>query len=243
MSYRHPTAEEKAGFVQQKFDQIASHYDRFNDLITQGQHRWWKRVLVRRLGISPQARGLDLCCGTGDIAARVMPLLGTEGTLVAADFSPGMLRIAHQRLMSRPGAVRPLILTADAMRLPFQDGTLDFITIGYGLRNVRDLKGCLRELMRVLAPGGVLASLDVGRVRPRLLRPLAEFYLFQLVPRIGRLLQPGQDMFTYLPHSTLSYPHQDALKELLLEAAFTRVELVEFLFGASVIHLAHKDGG
>jgi len=240
MSYRHPTPSEKAGFVQQKFDQIASHYDRFNDLITQGQHRWWKRVLVNRLGLNPGDRGLDLCCGTGDIAARVLPHLGPKGSLVAADFSPEMLKIAQRRLRSRKSAVTPLIMTADAMRLPFQDGSLNFITIGYGLRNVSDLRLCLRELARVLAPGGVLASLDTGQVRPRLLRPLVNFYMFHLVPLIGRMLQPGQDMFTYLPHSTLHFPHQDALKELLREAGFSQVDLVEFLFGASVIHLARK---
>ena len=243
MSYRHPTATEKAGFVQRKFDQIASHYDRFNDLITQGQHRWWKRVLVRRMNLSPQARGMDLCCGTGDIAARVLSRLGPGGLLLAADFSPEMLRIAQRRLKGRSAPVQPMILAADAMRLPLPDGALDFITIGYGLRNVSDLRACLAELARVLAPGGILASLDTGRVRPRWLRPLVDFYMFRMVPLIGRMLQPGQDMFTYLPHSTLDFPHQDAVSSLMREAGFAQVDLVEHVFGASVIHLARKSAG
>lgn len=245
MTYRHPDRTAKPGYVRNKFDEIARHYDLFNDLITQGQHRYWKRVLVQRLGLAPDARGLDLCCGTGDIAARVLPHLSGAGGLVAADFSPNMLRIAHRRLGpagGRTGAAPRLVLTGDAMRLPFRDGAFHFITIGYGLRNVADLAGCLRELHRVLVPGGVLASLDIGKVRNPVLRPLAELYLFRIVPLIGALLQRGQDMFTYLPHSTRDYPAQDALRDLMAREGFERVRVLEFVFGASVIHLAYKPG-
>ena len=251
MAYKHPDPAEKAGYVQSKFDEIAADYDRFNDLITQGQHRWWKRVMVRRLAIRPEAAGLDLCCGTGDIAQRMRPLLNDKGLLVAADFSQNMLRIARKRLGTPEPTGAPSskgknqnppvwLIGGDAMRLPFQNESFDFLTIGYGLRNVSDLDVCLAELLRVLKPGGVLASLDVGKVRNPVIRPFAEFYLFRIVPLIGRLLQPGQDMFTYLPNSTLDYPPQDILRGQLESAGFADVELIEFMFGASVIHLAHK---
>lgn len=236
MPYRLPDADRKDRYVRAKFDEIARHYDRFNDLITQGQHRWWKRVLVWRLGIRPGQRGLDLCCGTGDIALRCLPALGGAGQVVAADFSLNMLAIARRRLAGSRAAV----LCADALRLPFADATFDFVTIGYGLRNLKDLSGGLGEIRRVLRPGGVMASLDLGKARPRWVRPFVDAYLFHVVPRIGRLLQPGQEMFTYLPHSNTTYPHQDALKDLLLRSGFGRVELIEYLFGASVIHLAWK---
>lgn len=272
MAYRHPTRQEKATYVQSKFDEIASHYDRFNDLITQGQHRLWKRAMVRKLGVKPGDRGLDLCCGTGDIAQRIHPALHNEhagnaadatdakagkagkaapaagGGLIAADFSLNMLRIASKRLATRSEGKRrnkgnhapTLVMGADAMRLPFKEGSFQFLTIGYGLRNVTDLDACLKELYRVLAPGGMLASLDVGKVRNRWVRPFAEFYLFRVVPLIGRVLQPGQEMYTYLPNSTLDYPPQDALKDQLEQIGFEQVELLEFVFGASVIHFARK---
>jgi len=247
MPYRLPPQEARARYVRAKFDEIARHYDLFNDLITQGQHRWWKRVLVRRLGIAPDARGLDLCCGTGDLAARCLPRLGPRGRLVAADFSRAMLAIARQRLARGRGAPSvagarpaPLLLCADAMRLPFRTGSFDFVTIGYGLRNVTDLAACLDELFRVLRPGGVLGALDVGKVRNRWLRPLAEFYLFRIVPRIGGLLQPGQDMFDYLPASTVDYPDQARLAAMLAAHGFAQVQVREYVFGASALHFARK---
>jgi demethylmenaquinone methyltransferase/2-methoxy-6-polyprenyl-1,4-benzoquinol methylase len=244
-SYQLPPPEQKARYVRSKFDEIARQYDLFNDLITQGQHRWWKRVLVRRLGIRPGTRGADLCCGTGDIARRCLPLLGPTGGVVAADFSLNMLRIARQRLASRrpsSSEAARAILCADAMHLPFRSASLDFVTIGYGLRNVADLDQCLKEILRVLKPGGALGSLDVGKVANPVLRPLVDFYFFRVVPRIGRLLQRGQDMFSYLPESSVVYPEQQVLRRLLLDAGFARAEVVEFVFGASVIHLAWKAG-
>ena len=243
MAYRLPSPENKARYVQEKFDQIASRYDLFNDLITQGQHRYWKRVLLRRVGMTPNARGLDLCCGTGDLALGILPRLSGEGILVAADFSTNMLKAAQHRLRRhRNGGQTPLtvLLRGDAMRLPFQDDSFEFVTIGYGLRNVSDLGGCLAELLRVLRPGGVLGTLDMGRVRNRWLRPLAEFYLFRIVPRIGKFVQRDQEMFQYLPHSTLDYPDQERLRQIMEQSGFTNVKLKEFLFGASVIHLAYN---
>lgn len=243
MAYRLPERAEKAQYVRRKFDEIAARYDLFNDLITQGQHRWWKHVLVRRLGLHADARVLDLCCGTADIAARAARHMGPGGVLVAADFSPRMLGLARQRLGALPpGGPACAVLQADAMRLPFAPHSFDAVTIGYGLRNVTDLDGCLAEVQRVLRPGGAFASLDTGRVSNPLLRPLAEFYMFRVVPRIGRALQPGQDMFDYLPSSTTTFPDPEALARRIEGAGYTRVELVPFLFGASALHLGRKPG-
>lgn len=243
MPYRLPDAQSKPLYLRQRFDQIARHYDLFNDLITQGRHRHWKNVLVKRLNLRPGARGADLCCGTGDIAARTLAALGGKGGVVALDFAPAMLRLAKSRLERRPDAPGlPLVMQGDAGRLPFADDSLDFVTVGYGLRNVADLAESLREIRRALVPGGVLASLDLGKVRSPWLSPLADFYMFRVVPRIGRLLQPGQEMFDYLPHSNRNYPEQGVLREMMLSLGFAEVEMIEFLFGASVIHLARKKG-
>lgn len=241
MPFEMPPREEKARYLRRKFDEIAHRYDLFNDLITQGQHRYWKRVLVNRLDVPPQGRVLDLCCGTGDIARRWMGRLSGTGSVVAADFSPNMLHIARNRLDAADSSgTHYLVLCGDALHLPFQDESFHAVTVGYGLRNVADLGQCLDEILRVLHPGGMLASLDLGKVRSRLLRPLADAYFFRVVPWIGRLLQPGQDMFTYLPHSSIDFPEQHELAQILLRSGFDHSEVIEFMFGASVIHLARK---
>ncbi|MBI3993962.1 MAG: ubiquinone/menaquinone biosynthesis methyltransferase [Candidatus Lambdaproteobacteria bacterium] len=246
MPYEIPQPEHKARYVRRKFGEIARRYDLFNDLITQGQHRYWKNVLVGRLELQGGERVLDLCCGTGDIALRCARRLGPRGRVVAADFSEQMLHVARTRLPVRPagqGGPPLALLCGDAMHLPFPDASFDAIAIGYGLRNVTHLEGCLAELRRVLKPGGVLASLDVGKVRSRIVAALNHVYFFYVVPWIGRRLQPGQEMFTYLPESSRAYPHQDRLKELLRVQGFVRTELIEFLLGASVIHVARKPAG
>lgn len=243
MPYQLPPPDRKAPYVRAMFDELARDYDRFNDLVTQGQHRRWKRALVRRLELRADAKGADVCCGTGDIALRALKRLGAAGGVVAADFSLNMLRIAARRLGRRAaGLPARQALCADALRLPFRDASLDFVTVGYGLRNVADLDACLREILRVLKPGGVMGSLDVGKVKSRLLRPWANLYFFRVVPWIGRLLQPGQDLFAYLPQSSIAYPEQQALRQRLLDAGFARAEVVEYVFGASVLHVAWKGG-
>ena len=243
MRYEMPAPQDKARYVRRKFGEIARRYDLFNDLITQGQHRVWKNSLVRRLELKGAERVLDLCCGTGDLALRSAKRLTRSGEVVAADFSLQMLHIASARLTGAvPGdrAPRVRILCADAVRLPFPDASFDRITIGYGLRNVEDLPQCLRELMRVLKPGGMLASLAVGKVRSRIVRVLNDLYFFHVVPWIGRRLQADQDMFAYLPQSTVDYPDQDRLKSMLADTGFRRLEVIEYVFGASVIHLGRK---
>jgi len=242
MTYQMPRPEQKARYVRGKFDEIARKYDLFNDLITQGQHRLWKRTLVKRLELKSGSRGADLCCGTGDIAFRLMNRVGAEGSVVAMDFSLGMLETARERLGRTSSGGRVGLLTGDAMRLPLATASLDFVTIGYGLRNVSDLDECLREILRVLKPGGVMGSLDVGQVRSPLIRPFSDFYLFRIVPLIGGLLQKNQDMFSYLPHSTKDYPPQQELKRRMESLGFERVEVLEYVFGASAIHLARKPG-
>ena len=236
MAYTLPNAEEKSKYVEEKFDEIAKKYDRFNDVITFGMHRYWKRFVVRQTRMRPEEHCLDLCCGTGDIAREVFrqhPSCKVTGL----DFSKKMLKIAKSKINKNSGIQ---YLLGDAMEIPFPDTNFDAVTIGYGLRNVPNLNGCLREIFRVLKPGGVLVSLDVGKASSPFIAELINFYFFHIVPFIGNLLLPRQEMFQYLPNSSIKYPNQELLKSLMFEAGFQHVEIHDFVFGVSTIHVAGK---
>ena len=236
MAYTLPSSEEKSHYVEQKFDEIAKIYDRFNDVITFGMHRYWKKFVVRKTGLHPGDHCLDLCCGTGDIAREVLrqyPLCIVTGL----DFSEEMLKIAESKNSKNSGIQ---FLLGDAMKIPFPDANFDAVTIGFGLRNVQNMNGCLQEILRVLKPGGVTVCLDVGKVRLPVIAELSNFYFFHIVPLIGNWLMRGQEMFHYLPHSSLEYPNQELLKHLILEAGFQEAEIHDFFFGASTVHVAYK---
>ena len=174
MTYTLPGTDDKSRYVEQKFDEIAQKYDRFNDLITFGMHRYWKRFVVRQTGLHPEEHCLDLCCGTGDITREVLRQYPAS-KVTGLDFSQKMLNIAKSKSSNNSGIQ---YLLGDAMEIPFPDTNFDAVTIGYGLRNVPNLNGCLQEILRVLKPGGVLVSLDVGKVRLPVIKELNNFSLF-----------------------------------------------------------------
>ena len=236
MTYTLPTTEDKSNYVEEKFDEIAQKYDRFNDVITFGMHRYWKKFVVRQTGLRPDEECLDLCCGTGDISREILRQ-HPDCKITGLDFSAEMLKIAKSK---NSGNSEIQYLQGDAMNIPFPDTYFHAVTIGYGLRNVSDLNACLQEIFRVLKPGGVLVSLDVGKVRLPIIAELNNFYFFYVVPLIGNIMMPGQEMFHYLPNSTLKFPHQEFLKRMLLETGFKQAEIHDFIFGASTVHVAYK---
>jgi len=236
MKYSLPTAEEKPKYIKNKFDQIASKYDLFNDIITLGIHRYWKKFMVKKIRLNKDKKCLDLCCGTGDISREVLNQY-PHCKVVGLDFSEEMLFIAKAKLMKNSNIQ---FLRGDAMHIPFPNENFDAVTIGYGLRNVSNINNCLKEIFRVLKPGGVLACLDVGKVHIPVISNLINFYFFRIVPLIGNLLIPGEEMFHYLPNSSTDYPSQELIKSFLLEVGFKKAEIYNLFFGASTIHVAQK---
>jgi len=236
MKYRLPKTEEKPQYIEEKFDKIAQKYDLFNDIITLGIHRYWKKILVKKTKLNKDKQCLDLCCGTGDISRELLNQY-PNCKVIGLDFSEKMLCIAKSKFVKNSN-IR--FLKGDAMHIPFSDGIFDAVTIGYGLRNVSNIKNCLKEIFRVLKPGGVLACLDLGKVRVPVISILSKFYFFRIVPLIGNLLIPEEEMFHYLPHSSIKYPSQELIESFILEVGFKRTEMLNFFFGASIIHIAYK---
>ena len=236
MAFEIPQDDEKYNYVQTRFSAIAQKYDLFNDLITQGMHRYWKNCVCSEAQLKEGDQALDICCGTGDITMRLREKTGDTGLTIGLDFSHGMLEAAHSRGLNQGS----LLVQGDATKLPFTTETFDAVTVGYGLRNLVDINAGLKEVYRLLKPGGRFISLDMGKVKNPLIRGFFDFYFFQVVPRIGKALYPGETMFDYFPESAVKYPGQDQLKEMLEDVGFSTVTYKNFHFGGVVLHTAIK---
>ena len=240
----YPSKEQKSEFVKTNFDKIAKSYDAFNDLNSFFLHRIWKKELVKELlkEVPNPKTVLDLCTGTGDIALRLSKISGLE-SLQYIDFSPEMLQIAKTRFASVNQHIQSIAIPkiGDAMNLKeISANSLDAVSIGFGLRNVTEIETTLKEVLRVLKPGGVFLNLDVGKVEG-FLKPFADFYFFKIVPKLGYLLFRRKEyMFEYLPESSLHFPSQKELKRILESLGFANVRFRNFVFGNVALHIARK---
>ena len=207
--------------VRGMFDRIAPVYDVMNRVMTAGLDRRWRRLAVREV-VWPGDRVLDACCGTGDLAVEAER---RGGRVVGLDFSERML----ERARSKSGTIE--WVRGDALALPFADGEFDAVTVGFGVRNLDDLDHGLRELARVLRPGGRIAVLEITRPRG-LLRPFFRIWLDAMIPLAGRFL-PGGKAYTYLPASVRRFPGPEDLSRLLERGSFREVHY-RLLGGGSV---------
>jgi len=202
--------------VRTMFDRIAPVYDAMNRIMTAGLDVRWRR-LAAESAVRPGDRVLDAACGTGDLA--VADLKAGAGRVTGLDFSEGMLERARRKAVPRKDVLD--WVQGDMLALPFADATFDAATVGFGVRNVADLELALRELRRVLRPGGRLAILEITQPRGAL-RPFYSLWFDRIVPLVGRVL-PGGDAYTYLPASVKRFPTAERLSDMLREAGFAGV--------------------
>lgn len=232
--YKKVPAHEKASLVRGVFDSVAERYDLMNDVMSLGTHRAFKRMTLEMSGAREGHRVLDLAGGTGDLAALFAPVVGAEGLVVLADINGEMMRVGRDRLLDR-GLAEIRYCQADAERLPFADASFDCVSIGFGLRNFTDKVRALRELARILKPGGVLLVLEFSRPENPLID--AGYRAFQaLWPGMGRLLVGDAESYRYLVESIRVHPRQAALKQMLEDAGFGHVEYHNLLSGVAAIH-------
>jgi demethylmenaquinone methyltransferase / 2-methoxy-6-polyprenyl-1,4-benzoquinol methylase len=212
--------------VRSMFDRIAGVYDPMNRLMTAGLDRRWRRETARAV-VQPGNRVLDACCGTGDLAIAARR---EGGQVTGVDFSERMLERARRK--------SPEIewVQADVMALPFEDASFDSVTVGFGVRNVADLEDGLRELRRVLRPGGKLGVLEITRPGG-LLRPFFRLWFDVLVPLAGKVL-PGGAAYTYLPASVRRFPGPEDLAGAMRRAGFGYVEWRALAGGIVALHVA-----
>lgn len=228
-----PAPDEKAAWVRSMFDRIAPRYDRFNDLLSAGVHRGWRRRTIDALAPRGGETFLDLCAGTMDLAVAISER-APGARVVGADFAVRMLTSGRDKAAAAPGAVDPV--AADALALPFPDDAFDGITIGFGLRNLADYARGLAEMRRVLAPGGRLVVLEFTTPPGKVFRALYHGYFHHVLPRAGALISRDPAAARYLPESVKVFPDVRSLADLLREAGFARVRYRYLTGGIAALH-------
>ncbi len=238
--YREVPLEEKASLVRGVFDSVAERYDLMNDLMSLGVHRLWKRHFVATAGVRTGQRVLDLAGGTGDIAALLSARVGGSGEVVLTDINHAMLRVGRRRLEDRGIVGNIRYSLANAEELPFERGAFDHVTIAFGLRNVTDKAAALKEMLRVLRPGGQAHILEFSEVRPETLRRLYDRYSFDLLPRLGKFVAGDEDSYRYLAESIRQHPPQQELAEMMRTAGFEQVHFRNLSGGIVAIHRGRR---
>ncbi|MFM8356429.1 MAG: class I SAM-dependent methyltransferase [Gammaproteobacteria bacterium] len=232
--YRQVRPDEKTALVRGVFERVAQRYDVMNDLMSFGTHRLFKRMTVEMSGVRAGQRVLDLAGGTGDLSALFAPVVGPEGQVVLADINPHMMGVGRDRLINR-GLAQVTYCQTCAENLPFADQSFHCAVIGFGLRNFTDKDRALRELRRVLVPGGTLLVLEFSKPEHPLLD--AAYGAFQaLWPPAGRLIAGESSSYQYLVESIRMHPPQAVLKQMLSDAGFAAVEYHNLLGGIAAIH-------
>ena len=216
------------------FDRIAGVYDVMNSAMTVGLHHGWRRRAADRAELAPGDAALDLCCGTGDLALELRERVGPEGRVVGADFSERMLELAREKARAR-GMDDVAFESADALDLPYPDGSFDAVTVGFGARNLADLDRGLGEMSRVLHPGGRLVILEITQPRRPPLSTFFSLWFDRLVPLLGRVAGDA-DAYSYLPESVRSFPPPDGLAAAMDRAGFERIRYTVLAGGIIAIH-------
>lgn len=231
---RVPIAE-KAKRVAGVFDSVASRYDLMNDIMSLGSHRLMKHYAAEMAALRPGQRVLDLAGGTGDLAARLSPMVGEQGRVVLCDINAAMVAEGRDRLIDRGIGGNVDFVLGDAERLPFPDGTFDAITIGFGLRNVTDKDAALRSMFASLKAGGRLVILEFSRPRSPLVKGALDLFK-QSWPMIGKAVADDSDSYHYLVESIEMHPDQKALMGMMKEAGFGACRYHDLAGGAAAIH-------
>jgi demethylmenaquinone methyltransferase/2-methoxy-6-polyprenyl-1,4-benzoquinol methylase len=231
-------AAEKRGYVQQMFSDIAPFYDRVNRIISFRLDQWWRKRAIRTLGVErdPAGQYLDLCAGTLDISSQIAKLPGFRGRIVAADFAEPMLRAGLGKVSRR--VVEPI--TADALALPFVSDFASGAIVVFGIRNVVDLDGALREVHRVLRPGARFVILEFGATQNPLVGWLYRLYFNHLCPLVGNAVAHHHSAYNYLPKSVQHFPTETELARRMTAAGFQNVQWCPFTFGVVALHVGEK---
>ncbi len=239
--YEDVAVGEKAGRVRGVFDSVASKYDVMNDLMSMGVHRLWKKQAIEMSGVREGWSILDLAGGTGDLSLQFSKIVGPEGRVVLSDINASMLEQGRERLVNEGVLGNVEYAQINAEQIPFADNSFDCVTISFGLRNVTDKAKALRSIYQALKPGGRLLVLEFSKPTNEQFRSIYDFYSFNILPVIGKVVANDEDSYRYLAESIRMHPDQDTLRGMMDEAGFGRTEYFNMTGGIVALHRGFKN--
>ena len=227
--------------VRQMFARVADRYDRANHTLSLGIDVLWRRAAVRLAELVPGERVLDVCAGTGDLT---LSIARSGGRAVGSDFCPEMLAWARRKGARLEARDRPTYVAADTLRLPFEDDAFDLATVAFGIRNVTDPVAGLREMARVVRPGGRIVVLEFTKPRLPLVRGTYLFYFRRVLPRLGRWISGDRGgAYDYLPESVMSFPEREAFLDLMRDAGLGSPRARVLTCGIASVYRAEVPAG
>ncbi|TFJ93812.1 demethylmenaquinone methyltransferase [Lentibacillus salicampi] len=231
------TKEERVHHV---FEKIYGQYDSMNSIISFKRHKAWRKDVMKRMDVEKGAKALDICCGTGDWSISLAEATGSTGEVVGLDFSHNMLSVAKEKNASLQFNQLSFI-QGNAMELPFDDNSFDYVTIGFGLRNVPDYLTVLKEMYRVVKPGGKAVCLETSQ--PTLFGFRQGYYLYFrfIMPLLGKMVAKSYKEYAWLHESAKNFPDKQMLKQMFYSAGFSQVNVKQYTGGVAAMHMGSKE--
>lgn len=230
---------QKAQKVAEVFHSVAQKYDIMNDVMSGGLHRLWKAFTLNTARVPQGAKVLDIAGGTGDLARGWSKRAGEGGEVWLTDINASMLTVGRDRLLDA-GNILP-VAQCDAEALPFADHYFDLVSVAFGLRNMTHKDKALREMYRVLKPGGQLLVLEFSKIYAPL-QGAYDFYSFRFLPFFGKVIAKDSESYQYLAESIRMHPDQETLKQMLLDAGFASADYHNLSAGIVALHKGVKIG-
>jgi len=231
----HQSKEEKVHHV---FEKIYGNYDKMNTVISFQQHKIWRKDTMKKMNVSKGAKALDVCCGTADWTISLADAVGATGEVIGLDFSENMLSIGKEKTKDYK---QIQLIHGNAMELPFPDDSFDFVTIGFGLRNVPDYLQVLKEMRRVVKPGGKVVCLETSQPTLPIFKQGYYFYFRFVMPMFGKIFAKSYKEYSWLQESARDFPGMKELASLFEKAGLSNVTYKAYSGGVAAVHIGFKE--
>ncbi|MBN8200284.1 MULTISPECIES: demethylmenaquinone methyltransferase [Bacillaceae] len=225
--------------VHSVFEKIYGNYDKMNSVISFQQHLRWRKDTMKKMNVQKGSKALDVCCGTADWSIALAEAVGESGKVVGLDFSKNMLKIGEEKIKDRKLKQVELV-HGNAMELPFADNSFDYVTIGFGLRNVPDYLQVLKEMHRVAKPGGIAVCLETSQPTLFGYKQAYYFYFRFIMPMFGKLFAKSFNEYSWLQESARDFPGMKELAGMFEEAGFKNVTFKPYSGGVAAVHIGTK---